>query len=219
MSKLKVTDAVGSKAATFSEIKLDLDAPKAIKSKIQQEVGEFLVEQVLASMSKSESPVEGGEWKPDLSPKYKKKKISEGLGGKPDLEASGGMKDQISFKKTDDGIKLGVFGDKAWQADGHVHFSTDSKDATAPKRAFLPEKGQTFDDEILDGVEKIIADNLVSSEALSKEDFEDIGTRQDLYDTLEPMFPDLSRLEIKAAILRDPRLTNLLEELELLELL
>lgn len=216
MSKIKVIDAVGSESETYSEFELDVEAPVAVKKKINREIGEFIVEQILQETQSAKSPVSGESW-PALSKDYKAKKVSLGLAGSANMELTGQLKDELRFKTVDGNLRVGFFGtDEAWKADGHLKFSGAENET--PKRRFLPAAGQSFKSSIQDGIENIIADNLVSG-GLDKADLEGIETKSQLYAVLKENFGDLSKAEIAAAITRNPDLVDLLDELDLLELL
>lgn len=173
----------------------------------------------MLKVGEQKSPVSGEPWKQSLSPDYAKKKKSEGAPPIPNMELSGKMLDALSFQNTKDGIEIGIFGKKAWQADGHNHFSAASEHAKAPKRRFLPDEGQNFKPEIKQGIEKIIADNIIDSESLKKTDLKDIETRKDFFDFLKEKFTGLSISEITEGILRNKKLFDLIEEMDLEEFL
>lgn len=130
---------------------------EATKTRIKNDVGDFLLESIPGYLSRGESPVKGENF-PKLSPEYKKKKRAEGLPGIPNLEFEGDMLDSMKFKKTDDGIEIGFFGKEAAKADGHLHFSPESKNATAPRRRFLPGEGEEFVGPVQTSIERIVAD-------------------------------------------------------------
>ena len=220
MVDIKVTKNVGSDSKTTSTIEIDVSAPAAIRRKINEEVGQYLVEQTIKSMSQGESPVDGGDWDPKLDPRYRKKKIAEGGSGKPDLELTGALKDAITFDASAKAVEYGVWGEEAAKADGHNHFSAASAHATAPRRQFLPEEGQDLDASIMRGIEEIVADNLIDVSNLEREKLGDVTTQAELYSVLQDAFgDDLTRSELRAAALRSEELTALLEELDLLDLL
>jgi hypothetical protein len=216
---LKVKRALGSPNDTYTEIELDVAAPKDVKEKINLEVAQYLHEQTLLSMSRAESPVEGESW-PALSKKsdYIKKKIADGGTDEADMELTGAMKDAFDYEADSKKIRLGFFGtDEAWKADGHLKFS--GKTGTAPRHRFLPGVGQEFDQSIQDGVEQIVADNLVEAAGVQKEMFDGIDSKSALYGVLETIFEDMTRAEIREAITRSVELTEMLDELGLLEML
>ena len=112
---MKVIDKTVSDFETTVEI--DLFEGRSLKSKakkrIQQEVGEFLVEQSLVAMSKKQSPVQGAPNFAPLSKNYKKFKLEEVGSGEANLEFDGQLKDEFDYAPTDKGIAIGVFGERA----------------------------------------------------------------------------------------------------------
>lgn len=190
--------------------------PERVKTRVKNDVGEFLIESILSSVGRSESPVKGESF-PALSKEYKKKKVEEGLPGKANMELEGDMLDALTFKETRDGIELGFFGDEAWKADGHLKFS--GKENNTPKRRFLPDEGQEFVPSIAREVGKIIADAVADEIEFKKSDFDSVASKADLYDALSDYFPDLSRAEVKTLISRTPGLARFLDDAGLLDLL
>jgi hypothetical protein len=135
------------------------------------------------------------------------------------MELEGDMLDAMTFQKTEDGIDFGFFGKEAAKADGHLHFSAQSKNATAPKRRFLPAPGQEFVSEIKKGIEQIVSDALVDGVEFESSDFADVTTKAELYSALGDYFDGLSRAEIRMAITRAPMLAKFLDDEGLLDLL
>lgn len=216
--EIKVKKAQGSDSRTTATLDLfqGVKLPDKILSRVKQDVGEYLVEAILSSAHKSQSPVEGEGSFDALSPQYKKKKVAEGHAGKANLEFSGALLDDLTFEETPNGIELGWFGDQAGKADGHNNLSGKSD---LPQRRVLPDVGQSFVSSIQEGAEKIIADAIADSLEFKKSDFEDVDSRATLYDVLDDYFPDFSRSEIKAVIARSPDLAGLLDDMGLLDLL
>lgn len=216
---MKVTKAEGSESETFSEIDLELPAgtPPEVRRRIERDVGDYLVEQVLNDVAGAHSPV-AGESFPALSKSYAKEKKLEGGTGKPDMTLHGDMLDALDARGTGEGkIDVGFFGDQAWKADGHLKFS--GADNGIPKRRFLPAEGQHFTSGIESEVEKIIADGLVEGGAIDPSSLEGVSSAEELYSVLRGLFPEMAKAEIRAAILRSSELTEMLDELDLMEFL
>ncbi len=216
---MKVTKTEASDSETSSVIDLFSDLGKvdsSTKKEIQDQVGEFLVEQVLLTVADAKSPVQGEKWSP-LSKDYKTLKVDEGGVGIANMEKDGDMLNSLTFETTKDGIKLGFFDDQAPKADGHLKFS--GKDGTAPKRRFLPGEGQKFKGEIQDEVDRIVADVLASNTDFDKEMFSDVNTKSELYAVLRASLPDLTKSEITEAAMRSSRLRKILTDLDLIDLL
>lgn len=215
----KVTKTEGSESKTAASIDFlsDLErVPDDIKAKIKQDVGDFLVESILTAVSKAKSPVAGESW-PALSKEYKAKKEDEGAAPKANMEEHGDMLNSLTFRETPNGIEIGFFDDQAWKADGHLKFS--GKENHTPKRRFIPAEGQNFTADIQVEIDKIIADNLADAETFKRGDFSGVDTTSALYEVLRRAFGDMSVHEIRAAVTRSPYLTQLLDDLDLMELL
>jgi hypothetical protein len=205
------SQTLSSEIDLFEDRKLSAET----KESIRQEVGQFLVEQINLHLAKTQSPVDGGTFKA-LSPKYKKEKQSDGLAGRPDLEFSGQMKDQIDFRSTSKGIEIGVFGSAAARADGHNNFSGQSQ---IPTRQFLPKEGETFKSSIDREINKIINDKIAEDIDLTRADVAEIGTKEELFEVLRDIFPNFSRKEIIDAVIRNDEMLTLLNEFNLVRFL
>lgn len=202
--------------ATDSELSssLEIDAPDSVK----ENIGEYLVEQILASTSESKSPVAGyGSFK-QLSKKYKEKKEESGREGVPNLDYEGDMLGSLGYELTEDGIKIGIFGNQAPKADGHNNFSGDSE---LPLRRFLPDVGESFRKDIDQEIALMIADKAAenAAEDLDESEIEEalevVQSRDDFY----AMLSDLTGIEenylIKSAVLSTPKLFNKIKEMGL----
>jgi hypothetical protein len=216
--EIKVKKTIGSADRTTATLDLvgSLKIPEATKTRIKNDVGDFLVEQIIKSAGRAESPVQGGEWEKKLSKQYAAKKKAEGLGTKANLEFEGDLLDALTFEETQDGIEVGWIGEQAGKADGHNNFSGKS---SLPRRQGLPDEGEGFKPSINNEIEKIIADHIADSIEFEADDFEDVSSKSELYTVLDEFFPDLTKTEIKMAVTRVPGLARLLDELDLLELL
>ena len=189
---------------------------KATKARIQEEVGQYLVEQTLVNMAEKKSPVQGvGNFK-SLSKEYKKRKLEEVGSGEANLEFDGIMKDETDFEPTDNGLAIGVFGERAGAADGHNNLSGKSQ---LPLRQFLPDVGQTYKKPIAKEVDRIIADIIAEEATFKKSDFKYIETKKGLYEKLTEIFGEATRNELQMSVYRNDELTDILKELNLLGLL
>lgn len=216
--KPKIISETGSRRETSSTIDLvgDLEISKEALKKIQNDVGEFLVEQVLGYVSEGKSPVSGESF-PGLSKKYKIEKQAEGLPGIPNMELKGDMLDSLTFKPTEEGVKVGFFGSEAWKADGHLKFSGETNHT--PQRRFLPAAGQSYKSDITQEIKNIVAERVLDDAGLSKEDFADVDTKSSLYSVLEDAAPNLSRSQLREATLANLKVVRWLEDLGILDLL
>ncbi len=207
---------------TDDETSVDIDLfegrplPKKVKKLIQEEVGSYLVEQTLSSMGEKKSPIQGAPNFAPLSKNYKKRKLEEVGSGEANLEFDGIMKDDTDFQPTEDGIKLGVFGERAGAADGHNNLSGKSQ---LPLRKFLPDEGENYKPKIVKEVERIIADIIGEQVKYKAKDFKGIETKKEIYSKLKEIFGDLPRSELSLSVFRNEALTDLLTELDLIGLL
>ncbi len=215
---MKVIKSQGTKSRTTSLIDLfdGEEVSPSLRKEIHNEVGEFLVEQVLQSVASAKSPVQGESF-PALSAGYKKKKTSEGGSGKPDLDLRGDLLDALDFKSTAEGLEIGFFNSQAWKADGHLKFS--GADNGIPQRRFLPDEGQKFVKDIQSTIEDIITDKILERAELDKNDLKSVETKTELYEILKAELPGMSQAEMRDAVLRSDKLLKVLEGLDLVDLL
>lgn len=187
-----------------------------MKDEIRVEVGDFIKEQILLSVSKASSPIAGGKYKSTLSKEYKKEKQADGLPGIANMENSGLMLDSLEYRSTASGIEIGVYGKAAERADGHNNFSGSSN---LPERQFLPMQGDKFKSEIQKEVERIIRDKIADKVSVSRRTFATISSKDELWETLNDLFPSFSRKEIAETVMRSRELAGLLDEFNLLRYL
>jgi hypothetical protein len=128
--------------------------PDEVRAKINRDVGDFLIEQIIQSAEAEKSPISGEGW-PSLSKAYKEKKIREGLGGKANLTFEGDLLDALTYKQSKTGIEIGWFGKEAPKADGHANISGKSRIRT---RRLIPDEGQMFKRDIKNEIEMIVAE-------------------------------------------------------------
>ena len=172
------------------------------------------MEQILESVAKRKSPVSGKSF-PALSKDYAKQKAEEGLPPVPNLEFEGDMLDSLTFVTTEEGIRIGVFGDDAPKADGHNNLSGKSD---LPLRRFIPDEGEGFISKIEREVDAIIADSIAENTEPDVEQLSSISSKASLYRVLSEVFTSLdTQTEIRAAVLRSPIWLEALEELDLIK--
>lgn len=215
---MKIVDVNVNDSETSVEIDLfeGRKLPEAVKRRIQEDVGNYLVEQSLVSMDRRKSPVQGEGTFKALSPKYKKKKLEEVGSSEPNLEFDGVMKDELDFRPSKIGITLGVFGERAPAADGHNNLSGKSQ---LPTRKFLPDVGQNYKQQYQREVQRIVADAIAEEITWKPSQFKDIVTRAELYAALIDIFGPLSRQELKLALYRNEDLLQIFMDLDLVRLL
>jgi hypothetical protein len=208
---MKVTNKTTDENETSVELDLygGQKLPKRVRDRIADEVGNYLVETTLISIEQGKSPVSGeGSFKA-LSPDYKALKKREGGTPKPNLEFNGDLKDQLNFEQTKNGVKVGVFGDRAGAADGHNNLSGKSK---LPKRRFLPDEGQNYKSDTRKEVDRIIADIIAEESTYKAKDFKNINTATALYEKLGELLRLNTRREINLAVIRNDDLQDVLKE-------
>jgi len=124
-----------------------------------REASDFIKNQILREVSNGESPIAGeGRFK-RLDVDYAKKE----KGGRriSDLELEGDLKDSLISEPSRDGfIKLGHEGGEVPKADGHNQLSAKAKawatQKDFPRRRYIPDDNQKFNNTILSGVKGII---------------------------------------------------------------
>jgi len=203
---IKAIDSTANGGETSTT--LEIDAPDSVK----EEIGEYLVEQILAATAESTSPVAGYGKFPSLSKKYKELKEEAGRAGVPNLDFEGDMLSALNYEITDEGLKIGIFGDQAPKADGHNNLSGESM---LPLRRFLPDTGESFRKDINSEIEAILAEKAVE-EAVDDLDTEEIQEALDSVETREDFFAaltDLTGVEeeymLKGAVMANPSLLKI----------
>lgn len=215
---MKVINSIINTDEISSEIDLvsSLEVSDEVKDRIKDEVGSYIMEQTLLAVGSAKSPVSGEAWKKSLNPLYAKEKSNEGGTPIANLEMHGDMLQSFGFEKTDDGIKIGVFGAEASKADGHNNFSGDSE---LPQRRFIPEEGQDYKRDIAKGAQEIINDIMAEEVSIDETELADIETKSDLYDLLSGVFGTTNRQVIQRAVIGSEKITDILSKYELMDLL
>lgn len=131
------------------------EVPRSNRASVKKQVGEFIINEILLSVSDEKSPVKGGKYKKGLSKQYADEKGSN----RADLDLEGDLLDSLESKsKRGNKIEIGIFDKKqTGKADGHNQIH--KKHETLPERRFIPDKKQTFKKNIMSGVKKIINEN------------------------------------------------------------
>jgi len=206
--------------STETSVTLDLFGErkllKRVKERIQDEVGNFLVEQTLINMEKQTSPVAGAPNFAPLSKEYAKLKRRDVGNARPNLEFDGEMKDQLNFKPAPMGIEVGYFGDRAPAADGHNNLSGKSH---LPLRQTLPDEGQSYKRPIQAEVDRIVADIIAEETNFKASQFKGIESSAELYRYLKDILGLQSRSEINLAVIRSDDLLDVLKEAGMYDLL
>jgi len=138
------------------------------KGAAKREVADFLKNQVLREVSAGSSPVKGEGRFRILDPEYARRE----KGGRriSDLELEGDLKDSlVSTPSTGSFIKYGHEGAQVPKSDGHNQISEKAKawarKSKHPKRRYIPDDGQKFDDSILGGIRNILEGYVVNTPA------------------------------------------------------
>lgn len=213
--EVKKTVANSNKTASTIDFSDEISAlKKEQRLELLEQIGELLVEETLASVAQSKSPVDGSSFDP-LSKKYKDKKIEETGSGDANLDLSGSMLSNLDFKIVGDSIELGVYGKDAPKADGHNNFSGRSN---LPQRQFLPDQGQGFDSGISSLIEETIQNYIADNLEIDEQKLDEVETKEDLYELLAEELGDYSRKELKSMVMRS-ELASVLDDFDLLNLL
>ena len=217
---LKIKKTTAKKTQTTSEIDPfdGTKVPLKEKRKAADEIGELLVDAILGKVGDAKSPLAKYPW-PKLSKAYKAEKTGDNLPGIANMENKGDMLDALTYRvnqKTGN-IELGFFKkSEAGKADGHNNFSGKSQ---LPLRRFLPGKGDKFKADIQKDVDSIVRETIAKSSKLDKKKLEGISSRRELLGVLREEFPGSSETQIIDAIIAEPALLGVLDDLGLLSLL
>lgn len=128
-------------------LNLDLtDIPDDLKSEAKEDVGDYLVNEISDSCSRSTSPVGRGAG-------FKNKKD----GSASRLYQEGDMLGVLMHKPVTGGVEVGIFDyDEAQKADNHCKFSSESKRTPVPRRAFIPTENESFRSDITREINTIL---------------------------------------------------------------
>lgn len=145
-----------SKVTKFVDLK---GVPAGLIGEVSEEVGEFLLTQVLEDIAKGISSVSGRKWR-GLSPKYKEVKAQETSAVKANLELSGDMLDDLGWRLKNKRIEFGWFKDKDQTIKAFNHNTGD----TNPKRQSIPKPAEKFRPGIRKEMDAIINEILEANE-------------------------------------------------------
>lgn len=190
--------------------------PEGVKDRIRDEVGTFLVEESLVALSESKSPLIGESIPALKKGNYRKKKMDELGTNRADIQFSGETLDEFTFTPTKDGIKIGVFGDRAVVADGHNNLSGKS---SLPRRRWIPDSEQNYKTAIQKEVNSIIATAISEEIGFKKSEFKGVTTAKELTDVLKSKLGSMTKGELSLVVYRDEDLLDLLTDLDLIKLL
>jgi hypothetical protein len=143
------------------KIKLDLsEIPLSNRAAVKKEIGDFIVTEMLLSISEGKSPVSGRSGFKKLNKQYAKDEKGGDIN--PNLELEGDLLDALRAEnRKGDEIEIGIFkSSEQGKADGHNNLSGKSK---LPTRRFIPDEKESFKRNIMNGVKQIITDNKVQT--------------------------------------------------------
>lgn len=190
---------------------------EADKKQLREEIGEILVEEILASVADRNTPIQGAPAFKKLSKEYKKFKLEETGSGEPNLDLTGDLISSIDYKVEGNSLKLGVFDpENAGKADGHNNFSGKSN---LPERRFLPKEGETFKKSIRDLIAETVENYKADAAELDEKKLDKIESKTELYKYLKDELGIESRAAINRAVLGSKQLVKLLDEYDLLDMI
>ena len=135
------------------------EVPEDRRGSVKSDVGEYLVSQVKRSLRSSRSPVAGEGFKTTLSEAYRKYKVGVGGGSQANLRLFGDLLNSLAFEPGPGGqVGIGHTGvgrdgrPNARKCVGHCHF----ENSKLPRRRYLPDRGQSFRDDIEGGISEIV---------------------------------------------------------------
>lgn len=145
ISKSKVTVFVGlDKYKYFDEL------PRDVKQQVKFEVGEAIVNGIQDYLGSASTPVSGGDYEPQLSEEYKKKKRGAPIAN---LLEDGDLWDAMSYDAVAGGVEVGI-----WDSDQAPKAYNHQVGDTLPRRQYLPDENQSFKKPIEDKIKRIIRD-------------------------------------------------------------
>ncbi len=211
---MKVLETRATDSATASTLDFLSDyevKDDSIRSRVNNEIGNYLIDSILKKVAQAKSPLQGEKFDP-LSTKYRKFKQADGRGGAANLEFTGRMLENLEYKPKDGNIELGVYGLTAPRADGHNNFSGKSK---LPKRRFIPASGDKFKSDIAKRIDEIIRENLTTNKKreVNLSQLASIESKTEFWSILTGLYVGFSRKEIKEAVMRDADMFSVILDL------
>ena len=131
--------------------------PAEDRPKVLEEIGQYLVEQILENCGRGQTSVANGKWKRSLSPEYAKFKRGQSSSDFANMELTGEMLNALKFEIKRFQVEVGIFNQQeAQKADNHNKFSSASQKTKLPERQFIPRKGENFKRDIQREINQII---------------------------------------------------------------
>lgn len=179
-------------------------------------MGEALKDATLIAVAAQQSPIAGHGAFKKLSKSYAAKKRESGADPVPNLEFDGNMLSALDVRSVGNHLEIGVFGSEAPKADGHNDLSGSSR---IPTRRFIPDEGEAYKPSIQQEIDEIINEVLAENAGISEDSFSGVETSSELYAVLQEALPGLLRSEVRSAVLSNSKLSRLLMDLDLFDLL
>jgi hypothetical protein len=138
-------------------MRLDLTGVKPTKrAEVKDKIGNYVVDQIQKHLNMVKSPVSGETFDP-LSKDYKAIKKKKGAGSRANLFLEGDMRFNLGYEPYQGGLEIGIFDEgEAQKADNHNKVSAKSKKTGVPKRQFIPNREESFNEKIMNGIQSII---------------------------------------------------------------
>jgi len=139
------------------------------KRQVKDEIGEFIIEEILLRVNDGKSPLKGTPRWNSLNSEYAKDE--KGGNKTPNLELDGDLLDALTWKRGKGGeLEIGIFKkSETGKADGHNNHTGKSK---LPLRRFIPDENDHFYKKITDGIKEIISENKKPLEEVKVKDRE-----------------------------------------------
>ena len=158
-------DSTISKEEIFTRILPDI--PTELDSneveEMMNDIGEYIFSEIFDYLAEGKSPVTGEKFQ-ELSKSYADAQKNGDV--TPNLDLNGDMLRSMQLKVEADGITVGIF-DKDQAKKAYNHNQGD----TLPQRQFIPDKGEAFAADIMEGIIEII--DLYKEQAGERQDSEE----------------------------------------------
>lgn len=135
----------------------EVDVPESKRPQAAKQIADYVRDEALRHIAQGKSPVQDGNWKRDLESKYKKKKSKISGVTFSNLELEGEMLDAFEVVIDGDILVAQIEGDQAGKADGNNRGTYGkSRGSKAKAREFIPKSGQTWNETIWSGINRIL---------------------------------------------------------------
>lgn len=140
----------------FRDLGIAVDPEK--KEEAQEAIQNYVKEQVLSHIGEGKSPIQGGHWKRQLSQEYLKIKAKQSGSKIANLELTGELLDALEVSAVNsEKLALSVVdSSQRDKAEGNQLGSYGREPNKANSREFIPQDGQNFRKEIIQGMKDIL---------------------------------------------------------------